>query len=303
MNGKILITGATGLVGKAIVQHCYQQQIDVHYLTTSRSKLSEVNHYKGFYWSPKTGEIDTKCFEGIDTIINLAGASISKRWTTTYKTTILESRIQSLQLLRASIIKEQTNINHLISASAIGIYPDSLTNYYDENTEVKSNSFLGEVTQQWEQEADTFNALGIKVAKIRIGLVLAKDGGALAQMLKPIKICAGAIFGSGEQWQSWIHISDLARLFLYVKQYQLEGVFNGVAPNPVSNMELTKAIAKQLERPLFLPNIPKTIMKLVLGEMHGLLYESQRVSSKTIEDKGFEFKFHHLQPALENLLD
>ena len=302
MTQKILITGATGLVGKAIIELCNQHQIDVHYLTTSKSKLNEAKHVKGFYWNPKTGEIDLSCFEDIDVIINLAGAPISKRWTSSYKKEILESRLQSLQVLKDSIINNDINIRQLISASAIGIYPDSLTNYYDEATENKSESFLGKVTQEWEQAADGFEALGIKVAKIRIGLVLAKEGGALAQMLKPIKICLGAAFGSGEQWQSWVHISDLARLILYVKHYQLEGVFNGVAPNPVSNIELTKAIAKQLERPLFLPNIPKFAMKLVLGEMHSLLFESQRVSAKKIEDKGFEFKHHHLQPALEDLI-
>ncbi|OUR92215.1 TIGR01777 family protein [Flavobacteriales bacterium 34_180_T64] len=302
MNEKILITGATGLVGKVVVQLCYQRQIDVHYLTTSKTKMSVSKHYKGFYWNPKTSEIDSKCFEGVDTIINLAGASISKRWTSTYKKVILESRIQSLQLLRETIVKEQIKIKHLISASAIGVYPDSRTNYYDEDTNLKSDSFLGQVTQQWEQEVDTFATLGIKTSKIRIGMVLAKDGGALQKMLKPIKLCVGAAFGSGEQWQSWIHVTDLARLFLFVKQYQLEGVFNGVAPNPVTNKELTKAIAKQLERPMLLPNTPKFVLQLALGEMHSLLFESQRVSAKTIEDKGFEFKYHHLPPALNELL-
>ena len=121
-------------------------------------------------------------------------------------------------------------------------------------------------------------------------------------MVKPIKFGAGAAFGSGKQWQSWIHIHDLANLFLYVIENHLKGVYNGVAPNPVSNKELTRTIASVLKKPLFLPNIPKFVMKLILGEMHIILFESQRVSSKKIESKGFYFEYHHLKPALEDLL-
>ena len=144
--------------------------------------------------------------------------------------------------------------------------------------------------------------MGSKVAKVRIGLVLAKDGGALPEIVKPIKFGAGAAFGDGKQWQSWIHVQDLASIFMYVLQYQLEGIYNGVAPNAVTNKELTKAAASVLQRPLILPNIPRFVMKLALGEMHILLFESQRVSSQKIEDKGFDFTYANLRPALEDLL-
>lgn len=299
---KVLITGATGLIGKKIVQACLSQNMMVHYLTTSKSKIENKENYKGFYWNPNKNYIDITCLEGVDSIINLAGASIAKRWTTDYKKEIIDSRINTLKLLCKTLQENQHQVKQLVSASAIGAYPDSLTNYYEESFTEYSSSFLGDVVKKWEQEVDTFTTLGITVSKIRIGLVLDGKEGALPQMVKPTKLGLGAAFGTGKQWQSWIHIDDLARVFLYVSQHGLEGVFNGVAPNPVSNSELTKAVAKTLKRPLILPNIPQFIMKLVLGDMYILLFESQRVSSKKIEDKGFEFQFVNLRRALESLI-
>ncbi|TBV26176.1 TIGR01777 family protein [Meridianimaribacter sp. CL38] len=299
---RVLITGATGLIGKAIVKQCHKKGIEVHYLTTSKNKISTASNYKGFYWNPKNNEIDSECFVGVDAIINLAGASISKRWTPSYKQQILDSRIQSLELLKSTLANENISVKQIISASAIGVYPDSLTNYYEETFDEVSPTFLGKVVNAWEDKVDTFKALNIKVTKVRIGLVLDAKEGALPEMVKPVKFGAGAAFGEGTQWQSWIHVKDLARLFVYTFTEKLEGVYNGVAPNPVTNNELIKAIAKQKKRPLLLPNIPKSIMKLLLGEMHILLFESQRVSSKKIEGEGFHFKHHHLQPTLEDLL-
>ena len=301
-NMTILITGATGLIGSEIVKQCHEQNIKVHYLTTSKEKLSSESNYKGFYWDPENGIINNKCFKNVEIIINLAGASISKRWTSSYKETILESRMQSLQLLKMSILKVDHQVKHLISASAIGVYPDSLTNYYDEDFSKTSSSFLGEVVDKWENKVDEFKELNLKISKVRIGLVLSNKGGALSEMIKPIEYGVGAPFGKGTQWQSWIHIEDLARIFVYVAKNDLEGTFNGVAPNPVTNHDLTKAIAKTLHKPLFLPNIPKFMMKLILGEMHILLFESQRVSSKKIEDNGYNFEYSNLQPALDSLL-
>ena len=299
----ILITGATGLIGQEIVKQCHAEGINVHYLTTSKSKLSTDTNYKGFYWNPNNNEIDHTCFEGVSAIINMVGASISKRWTASYKKEILESRTKTAQLLQDTIKTHNYSIDQVVSASAIGIYPTSLVNYYEEdNTEI-SESFLGKVVHEWEAAVDGFKSLGCKVAKIRIGLVLAEEGGALPEIVKPIKFGAGAAFGSGEQWQSWIHVEDLAALFVFALQNNFEGIYNGVAPNPVSNEELTKAAASVLSRPLILPNIPKFAMKLVLGEMHILLFESQRVSSQKIEATGFNFKFANLRPALEDLLE
>ncbi|HLV38937.1 TIGR01777 family oxidoreductase [Xanthomarina sp.] len=299
---KVLITGATGLVGNAIVAQCKKQSISVHYLTTSKEKIETTENYKGFYWNPAKQEIDKSCFEGVDAIINLAGSPISKRWTKSYKQNILNSRLQSLQLLKTAIVDENIDIKQLISASAIGIYPDSKINYYEEGASSISLGFLGEVAESWEKAADEFSDLGMVVTKIRIGLVMDSKEGALPQMAKPIRFGVGAAFGSGLQWQSWIHKRDLAGIFLHVLEHELEGVFNGVAPNPVTNLELTKAIAKTLDKPLWLPNIPKLAMKLVLGEMHVLLFESQRVCSKKIIDTGFVHRFVNLKPALDDLL-
>ena len=299
---RVLITGATGLIGKEIVELCLNEDITVHYLTTSKSKIKTETNYKGFYWNPDKNEIDINCFDEVDTIINLVGASISKRWTDAYKAEVLKSRIQTTKLLAKAIETHNFPIKQIVSASAIGIYPSSLTNYYEEDYSECSKSFLGDVVQQWETVIDTFHNLGILVCKIRIGLVLAKHGGALPKIIKPIKYGLGAAFGSGKQWQSWIHVKDLARMFLFALTEDIEGTYNGVASNPVSNTELTKTAARVLKRPLLLPNIPKFIMRLVLGEMHMLLFESQRVSSAKIEGKGFQFKFSNIEPALRNLL-
>jgi hypothetical protein len=298
----VLITGATGLIGQEIVKLCHAQEITVHYLTTSKSKLSTEANYKGFYWNPNTNEIDHNCFNGVSAIINLVGASISKRWTDKYKKEILNSRTKTAQLLQDTIIKHGYEIEHVVSASAIGVYPTSLTNYYEEDSKQVSGTFLGKVVEQWEAAVDGFKTLGSKVAKVRIGLVLAKDGGALPQIVKPIRFGAGAAFGDGKHWQSWIHVQDLADIFMYLLQHQLEGVYNAVAPNAVTNKELTKVAANVLKRPLILPNIPKFVMRLALGEMHILLFESQRVSSQKIENKGFNFTYANLRPALEDLL-
>lgn len=300
---KVLITGATGLIGKEIVKRCHEQDISVHYLTTSKEKIKTEHNYKGFYWNPKKDVIDVNCFEDVDAIINLAGAPIAKRWTKSYKKVILESRIQSLHCLKNGLSNVNNHhIKQILSASAIGFYPDSFTKYYEESCNAVSPTFLGEVTSAWESAVDEFSELGLFVSKVRIGLVLDNNEGALPQMVKPTKLGLGAPFGSGEQWQSWIHVYDLSKIFVYIIQNELDGVYNGVAPNPVSNTELTKAIAKTLHKPLFMPNIPEFLMKLVLGEMHILLYESQRVCSKKIEGAGFDFTYSNVHPALEALL-
>lgn len=299
---KVLITGATGLIGNKLVQLCHQQGWTVNYLSTSKDKLQNKENYKGFYWNPSKNEIDVKCFNNVDTIFHLVGASVSKRWTAEYKEEILSSRIQTTQLLFKTIEINNFPIKKIVSASAIGIYPTSLTNYYDENHSETNSSFLGDVVQKWESEVDTFKSLNIQAVKLRIGLVLSKNGGALPKIVQPIKFGVGAAFGKGTQWQSWIHIDDLAAMFIYAVENDIKGIVNAVAPNPVTNLELTTAIAKLLKRPLILPKVPKSILSLILGEMHIILFESQRVSSKKIESLGFNFQYPNLKPALENLL-
>src|SRR6056300_276756 len=218
---RVLITGATGLIGQEIIKLCHKNDIQVNYLTTTKSKIESSDNHKGFYWNPNEKKIDTNCFKDVNAIINLAGATISKRWTPEYKKVILNSRKNSTQLLIDSLKGETHQIQQVVSASAIGIYNDSLTNYYDQTFNQISPSFLGKVVHAWEKTVDGVSEVGVKVSKIRIGLVLSGKGGALPQMAKPIKFGLGAPFGSGKQWQSWIHIHDLAHMFVYVLQHQL----------------------------------------------------------------------------------
>lgn len=299
---KILITGATGLVGSKIVADCLERNIAVNYLTTDRAKINSSKYYQGYFWDPSRNKIDLSCFDGISAIINLAGSTISKRWTDSYKKIIRKSRIDSLNTLHEALNKiDKTNIHSLTSASAIGIYPSSLSELHEEENNRIDSGFLGSVVQEWEEAADQFHNLGLRIAKIRIGLVLSTEGGALPKIADPIRYYMGAPFGTGEQWQSWIHINDLASLFLFVVERNLQGVFNGVSPNPITNNKLVKEIASTLDKTLILPNIPSFVLKVILGEMSQLLLASHRVSANKIEDKGFHFLYPNINIALNDL--
>ena len=299
---KILITGATGMIGNELVSLLLQNGISINYLTTSRKKIIDEPRYQGFYWNPQEGKIDENCLLDVDVIIHLAGASISKRWTWAYKQEIIESRILSSNLLYKVLKNNPHQVRQLISASAIGIYEDDLTTVYTEDATAVDDSFLGTVVVKWEQSVDKFRLLNIQVCKIRTGLVLSKKAGVLAEMLKPIQLGLGAPFGSGKQYQSWIHIYDLVHLYYYAVKNGWEGVYNAVAPKPVTNEELTVKIANQVQKPLFMPNIPQFLMKLMLGEMHMLLFTSQNVSASKAIDAGYDFKFKTIDAALKDLL-
>jgi uncharacterized protein (TIGR01777 family) len=299
---KVLVTGATGLIGSELVSLLLQNGISVNYLTTSKNKIVNELNYNGFYWSPEKGIIDENCLMEVDSIINLAGANISKRWTNSYKQEIIESRLLSSALLFNAIKNNPNQVKQIVSASGTSIYPNSDTVIYDENSTQVNNSFLGNVVIKWEESTDKFASLGLKVCKLRTGIILSTKGGALVEMLKTIKIGLGSSFGSGKQIQTWIHIHDIASLYYFAIKNDLDGVYNAVSPNPVSNEELTFTIAKVLKKPLFMPNIPKFIMKLILGEMHELLFENRNLSAKKIIDKGFVFKYKTIDEALKNIL-
>lgn len=299
---RVLITGATGLVGQEITSLLQEKGIPVNYLTTSKEKITKDNDYKGFYWNPSKGKIDLDCFEGVQAIINLAGTTIAKRWTPAHKKKVLSSRIKSISTLKKGLEEfGASDVECFVSASAIGIYPDSPSNFYEEDTNQVANGFLGEVVEKWEAETDTLSELDMKVAKVRIGVVLSREGGALTKMAMPIKNFVGAPIGHGNQWQSWIHIKDLAQMFVFIVENNLSGVYNGVAPNPVTNTKLTKELARVMDRPLWMPNVPAFVLKALLGKMSQLLLASQRVSSKKIENEGFTFQFANICTALENL--
>ena len=299
---KVLITGATGLIGTELVSLLLQNGISVNYLTTSKKKIVNELNYNGFYWSPEQGLIDENCLMGVDSIINLAGANIAKRWTNSYKQEIIESRLLSSALLFKALKNNPNQVKQIVTASGTSIYPNSDTIIYDENSTQVNDSFLGNVVVKWEESTDKFASLGLKVCKLRTGIVLSSKGGALVEMLITIKLGLGSAFGSGKQIQSWIHIHDIAALYLFAIKNDLEGVYNAVSPNPVTNQELTFTIAKVLKKPLFMPNIPKFVMKLMLGEMHELLFENRNLSAKKIEEKGFEFKYKTIDKALINIL-
>lgn len=296
---KVLITGATGLVGSELVSLLLKNGVTINYLTTAESKLQNETNYKGFLWNPEKGDIDENSLEDVDAIIHLAGASISKRWTDSYKQEILESRVLSTTLLHGALKSKPNKVSHFISASAIGIYPDSLDKVYSEDETEFDNSFLSHVVQRWETAVDRIKQLNIKVSKIRTGLVLSGKGGALKEIAGPVKLGVGAAFGSGKQMQSWIDIYDLVHIYYFVLVHELEGVFNAVAPFPVTNKTLVKEIAKVLDKPFFLPNIPKFFMEMTLGEMHTLLFVSQNVSAKKIIGEGYQFKYLSLEKALK----
>ncbi len=299
---RILITGATGLVGRDLVKLCVEQQVEVHFLSTSKEKLNSIEGAQGFYWNPEEEEIDLRCFDEVTDMVNLAGAPIARKWTNSYKKKILSSRIQSLKTLQKGLnASGNASINTFVSASAIGIYPDSPSTFYTEEERAKAEGFAAEVVKDWEAEAANFKGLVSQLAILRIGLVLSRQGGALPEFARPVKLYAGAAFGSGNQWQSWIHIRDLSRMIHFICQNHLNGVFNAVAPNPVTQIKLLKEVAKVHDRPLILPNIPKPILRLIVGEMSSIMLSSQRVSSKKIESQGFDFQYQNICRALVDI--
>jgi len=299
---KVLITGATGLVGNELVTLLLKNGLHINYLTISEDKLQNEAHYKGFLWNPDKGIIDERSIEDVDAIIHLAGASIAKRWTQSYKQEILESRVLSTNVLYSLLKNHPNKVSHFISASAIGIYPDSLDKVYPEDSTDVDNSFLGKVVEKWEEAVDQISSLNIKVSKVRTGLVLSGRGGALREMARPVRLGLGAAFGSGKQLQSWIHVQDLVNIYSFIVQRGLEGTYNAVAPYPVSNDVLIGGIAKVLGKPYFLPKIPRFVMSAMLGEMHMLLFSSQNVSAKKILGAGYQFKFLSLEKALKDNL-
>jgi uncharacterized protein (TIGR01777 family) len=299
---KILITGATGLIGRELVEQCNNDGISIHYFTTRKTKIENRSNYTGFYWNPLANEIDRAAFEGVSAIINLAGANIGKRWTKSYKAEILQSRTLPSDLIFKTLKEIDHSISHFISASGISLYPRSETNLYVEESNEVDDTFLAEVVEAWEASANQFVSLGMDVSIVRTGMVLAKDGGVFEKLAQTVKLGLGAALGTGNQWQSWVHLTDAARIYLHILTNELEGVYNAVAPNPVTNRKLNKQIATNLGSQLWLPNVPPFVLKLMLGEMAILALEGQLVSSRKLELSGYVFKYPNIELACSDLL-
>jgi uncharacterized protein (TIGR01777 family) len=257
-----------------------------------------------FVWNPDKGTIDSGAFEGIDTIIHLAGAGVGdKRWTTSRKQEILESRIKSTALLVDSLKSTPNNIKTVIAASAVGYYGFGSSSQEFTEESPAGKDFLASVVVRWEQETERFRELGCRVVKPRIGVVLSREGGALAEIVRPIRWGVGAPLGDGRQLMSWIHIDDLCTLLIYAMDHpEMEGVYNAVAPKAITNRELTRAIADRLRRKILLPPVPAFVLRGLLGEMADLVIKGSRVSAARVLQSGFQFRFGRLEEALEDLL-
>ena len=299
---KVLITGATGLIGSQIIEDCTKSNISVNFLTSSRRKIIKSAMVNGYYWNPSKKVIDLDCFIDIDTIIVLSGSSIFSLWTRKRKKEIISSRVLSLEFLKESIENNDIKISQLISASGISLYPDSLKIKYDENESTFDDSFLSNVIMKWETAANSFSTIGVKVSIVRIGLVLSKKAGVLKQTIMPMKFGFGIIFGSGNQIQSWIHINDLSRIFLFIMQKKLEGTYNAVSNNNLTNLEFTRTISSNYSRAIFNIKISKIFFSLIFGEMHEILFKSHDISSRKIQNLGFRFKFENFDHAVKNLI-
>ena len=297
---KILITGGTGLVGNHLSKILSNSGHEVRHLSRTPDPDPE---FPTFEWNLKENFLDPKAIDGINHIIHLAGAGVAdKRWTDDRKQIIIDSRVDSIKLLYSEVKKANIQLESFISASAIGYYGmDTGESHLDEDSS-PGQDFLTEVVKKWEAEADTFADL-TKVAKVRIGVVLSDEGGAMVEIAKPIKLFAGAPLGSGKQYMSWIHLEDLCQVFAHVLENNLEGTYNATAPNPVTNEALTKTLAKALNKPLFLPNVPGFMMKLILGEMAQMILGGNYVLSDKIQSTGFKFKFTEVEAAVKDLVD
>ena len=297
---KVLITGGTGLLGSEISKLFIKQGNEVCFLSRTEDLTADIKRYK---WDIENATIDIKAFDGVTDIIHLAGAGVAdKRWTASRKKVIEDSRIESANLLSKTIIENDLPIKSYISASAIGIYGDRDDEWLYENSAIENN-WLAEVCEKWEATCDPITEFGIRTACVRIGLVMSNKGGALSKLTTGVKLGVNPILGDGKQYYSWIHVADLASIFVYVlNDEKIIGPINAVAPNPVNNKTFTIAIQKAMKKNPLNPTMPKKVMQFALGEMSSVLFDSARVSADLIQQKGYEFEFTVIDAALSNLL-
>jgi uncharacterized protein len=299
--GKILVTGGSGLIGSRLSELLTQAGYEVAWLSRSSGTADK---YKTYTWDIEGGVIQDGALEGLEAIVHLAGAGVAdKRWTEARKKLILESRTKSTALLmeKLSALKRQPKV--FIGASAIGYYGADTADVLIDEKSPAGDDFLAQVVKFWEVSSAAVEGIGIRRVLIRVGVVLSASGGALPQLLAPLKFGLGAPLGTGKQWMSWIHIDDLCRLFREaIENTAYTGVYNGVSPSPVTNKEITKEAAKVLNKPLWLPPVPGFVLKMALGEMAQIVLGGSKISSKKAEEMGFKFDYTHLNSALKNIL-
>jgi hypothetical protein len=297
---KILITGSTGLIGRALVRELKPTGHTVCRLVRPGTGGGALRGGEGFdvRWDPNTGDLGAAGV-GADAVVNLAGASIADgRWTAERKKILRDSRVETTRALVNALAKMAVRPRVLVSASAIGFYGDRGEEVLTEESQ-PGRDFLSEVGKEWETEATKAEALGIRVVRARLGVVLAKDGGALPQMARPFRLGVGGRIGSGQQWMSWVSLRDVVSVVrMALENGELRGAVNVVAPEPVRNVEFTRALAAALHRPALFP-APAFALRLVLGEMvDALLLSSQRVVPTQLEKLGYKFE----QPDLDKEL-
>jgi uncharacterized protein (TIGR01777 family) len=292
----LTISGATGFIGRRLLSLYPPEQNSLVVLARKNPRLTPLIHYG--QWDPAVGQPSRELLERSEAVIHLAGEPVSQRWTPAVKTAIRDSRTLGTRHLVSAIGKLRHRPKTLVCASAVGIYGHRGDEVLAENA-APAAGFLPEVCTAWEAEADQAREHGLRVVKLRIGIVLGADGGALAAMAPLFRWGLGGVLGSGRQWMSWIHVDDLARMIQFaVENEAVSGVVNGVAPNPVTNAEFTRQLAGVLHRPAILP-APEFGVKLLYGEMAQILFASQRVQPAAAQAAGFVFRYPELRPALD----
>jgi uncharacterized protein (TIGR01777 family) len=301
MKKHILITGATGLIGKKLI-HALQE--NGHTISVLARKPGKIKNVTVHLWNVYKHQIDPSCIQGVDTVIHLAGEGIAeKKWTKERKQKIIDSRVLSAQLIHKLIKDANAPVRTFISASAVGYYGDCGDEILTENSS-NGYGFLAECCKLWEDAADKGKSLGMRVVKFRIGFIMARGEGALAALDKPIRFFAGAPLGSGRQWVPWVHIDDIVSMFAAaVDEPSISGAYNACAPFPITNETLTRAVAKALHRPVWPIHVPEKVLEMILGQMSNVVLISNNTSAQKLLDEGFKFKYTHLEDALADIYD
>jgi uncharacterized protein (TIGR01777 family) len=295
---RILITGASGLIGKALQRSFTENGYEM--LLAGRGEPKGANEIQ---WSVEDGfrEEDLSRLEGLDAVVHLAGEGIAGlRWTDEKKKAIRDSRVHGTHNLVNTLAELKQKPKVLVAGSAMGFYGDRGDEILTE-TSRPGDTFLSDVCKEWEMESRRAEDSGIRTVLLRTSIVLSKDGGALATMLTPFKFGVGGVVGSGKQWMSWVSLDDVIDIINYaIENESLRGAVNVASPNPVTNEEFTKTLGEVLYRPTFLP-LPEFAVNLMFGEMgDALLIDSTRVEPKRLQEAGYKFKFKDLKSALEN---